>query len=611
MQGLSSKSYLLPSFIWILFAVNNIKGPDPESRGSSVTDSPTPRMFATELGTRSPQAVDGDLTIPPQLLQFHETQDQLSQSRVGETDVIGSGPVYDQDNTEPIPEQDNTEPAPEQDNNAQKVRSTSPSKSVRFAEKSAQSNKDIKQQTNIAKQQKARQGSGEDNKNKKKSKNSESCKSNDINEIHKKDDDDDNENKDNDKNRQTQSQSTPGSAVRDSAGTTKENKSGDTKSEGENKSSSQDQKRSSRNMRPRSHSPLQGQNCTKFRKSSASKPHKNKLQVQTVNHANATPTILGPESPSMSRSCSQSGNSTGKKGTEHDQYSFLAGTALDEYDYFRERSKVKFMIEGEEPEIETIFVEDENDIGLRPDKDITFEAIESELKSLRHRIQNKLFEQGSDKLELYDESDNDNEEAEDFTETDANNGEEMLFVEGRNPSRLEKESVIDTVQTDYTDLIEKYRKRCMDRSELYGAFSEKLITPRSQSSYANSNQLMHMQKLNTMNSDTSVDFDQKSKLLESSSVTHISDSGLGSLDNVSEVSKTASLKSGVPRLNLESCTSDLDLDSGSESSGQDKDDSDGTIVADKEFGADKNILEMVCDDLPPAEPKEDVNRKET
>ena len=575
-------------------------------------------MFATELGTKSPQAVEGDLTIPPQLLQFSETQDpyQLSHSQMENTDVIDGRPVKDQDNTEMVPNQDNTEPVPEGGNDAQKVRSTSPSKSVRFVDKTGQSDKDIKQlsNTSIAIGEKERLGSGDEKeKDQKKNKqNTESCKPDDINDIHKKDNDDD-DNKDNSKSMQNQNQSKSGSVVRGSSGKTNENKSEDSKSGGENKSSSQNEKTASRNMRPRSHSPLQGHNCTKFRNSSASKPHKNKLQVQTINHANATPTIIGPESPSRSLSCSRSGSPTCKKNTEHDRHCFTADNALDEYDYFRERSKVKFMIEGEEPEIETIFVEGEDEIGLRHDKDITFDAIESELKSLRHSIQNKLFEQGSNKSELYNDDDINIEEAEDFTESSVTGREDMLFVEGRNPSRLGRVSVIDTVQTDYTDLIEKYRKRCMDRSELYGAFSERLITPRSQSSYAKSNRKMLRQKLNHFHNDASVDFDLKSKLLESSSVTHISDSGHGSMDNVSEVSKSASLaSSGVPRLYLGGCTSDLDLDSGSESSEHAKDGDKGTIVAEKnEFGIDKNILEMVCDDLPPAEPKKDLNRKET
>ena len=575
-------------------------------------------MFATELGTKSPQAVEGDLTIPPQLLQFSETQDpyQLSHSQMERTDVIDGRPVKDQDNTEMVPNQDYTEPVPEVGNDAQKVRSTSPSKSVRFVDKSGQSDKDIKQlsNTSIAIGEKERLGSGEEKgKDQKKNKqNAESCKPDDINDIHKKDDDDD-DNKDNNKSMQNQNQSKSGSVVRSSSSKTNENKSEDSKSGGENKSSSQNEKTASRNMRPRSHSPLQGHNCTKFRSSSASKPHKNKLQVQTINHANTTPTIIGPESPSRSLSCSRSGSTTGKKITEHDRYYFTTDNALDEYDYVRERSKVKFMIEGEEPDIETIFVEDEDEIGLRHDKDITFDAIESELKSLRHSIQNKLFEQGSNKSELYNDDDVNIEEAEDFTETSVTGGEDMLFVEGRNPSRLGKESVIDTVQADYTDLIEKYRKRCMDRSELYGAFSERLITPRSQSSYAKSNRKVLRQKPNHFNNDASVDFDLKSKLLESSSVAHISDSGHGSMDNVSEVSKSASLaSSGVPRLHLGECTSDLNLDSGSESSEHAKDGDKGTIVAEKdEFDVDKNILEMVCDDLPPAEPKKDLNRKET
>ena len=599
-------------------SVNNIKGTDVESRGSSITDSPTPRMFATELGTKSPQAVEGDLTVPPQLVQFSETQDpyQLSHPQ-----MESNG----HDDSEMVPSQDNAEPISEFGNEAQKVRSTSPSKSVRFVDKSGQSVTDIRQQssTSIAKDQNERLGSSEEKKkDQKKNKQSlESCKSDDLNAKHKKDDDDDD--KDKDKNIQNQNQSQPGIVVRGGSGKTNENKSENSKSGG-NQTGSQKEKTASRNMRPRSHSPLLGQNCSKFRNSSASKPHKNKLQVQTINHADATPTIIGPESPSRSRNCSRSGSPTGKRFTENDSYCISAETALDKYDYFSERTKVKFMIEGEEPEIETIFVEDEDDIGLRHDKDITFEAIESELKSLRHSIQNKLFEQGSDKLELYNEIDIDDDKTEGSDEANARNGDKPLFVEGRNPSRQGKEPIVQASQDDYADLIEKYRKRCMDRSELYGAFSERLITPRSQSSYANSNRMLFQQRLNSFKNDASVDSDQKSKLFEGSSVTgtHISDSGHGSMDNVSELSRPASVtSSGIPRLNLEQCTSDLDLDSGSEASPKpkdggngallaDKDGGNGTIVADNEFGIDKNILEMVCDDLPPVEPRKDLNRKE-
>ena len=614
--------------IFLIFTVNTIKGPDFESKDSSIAESPTPRMFATELGTRSPQAVNSDLTIPPHLQQFTIEDPQYFELAT-ESQIIQQSTETKNTKIDENRNHDGDDP--------RKARSISPSKSVRFAEEKArqdslQQSKEMKQQKNVAKQQKERQGSADIKKKKKKSdddtemeahsqesvkkknkQNAESCKTEDINEIYRKDDDDD---KDNNKDKHKSNQNNPESANKGSSESNKQDKSTESKSEGKQSSESQGQHRS-RNTKPRSQSPLRGQNCSKFYQSSASKPHKNMLQVQTVIHADSAQNMIGLESPSRLGSHRPPHSPSHRYCVEQDSlakcYNFpnVVDSAEDRFDYYSQRSKVKFKIEGEEPQIDTIFMEDENSIGLRPDRDITFEAIESELQSLRHVIHNKLFEKQVQELNSESERSNDID-----TESEKNYVDKGLIVEGRNPSRL-NESTVDTGRTEYSDLIEKYRKKCMDRSEFCGAFSDMLTTPRKQYTYAYLNDLpvnCKEESVGSIHRHTEDSFNQKQKSVENSSVAQISDSGVGSVDNISEISRSASMTiSEVPRLDLGDATSDLDLDSESNSLREEEnDEADVTIMNEDKFVDGKTILEMVCDDLPIMETKQEkLDRKQT
>ena len=588
-----------------------MKEPDVESKDSSLAETPTPRMFATELGTRSPEVVSSDVTVP----KHH--QQELSMAEPSDSQQVQD------ENTNVI----ENKSKPDTDTDMQKGRSTSPSKSVRFAEEMArqanlQNSKEIKQQTNIAKQQKERQGSADGKNKKKKSEdngesvkkknkqNVKSCKSDDINEIYRKGDDDDDD-KDNDKNKNKGNQNEPYSSTRGSSGKNRQDKSNDSKSTQEQNLDSQGQKRS-RSTKPRSQSPLRGHNCSKFLQSSASKPHKNILQVQTVIHSDTAQNILGPESPSRSRSPTRASPIHWKQSDQDflSKYPmFSADSAQNEFDYASQRSKVKFMIEGEENQLETIFIEDENTVCLRPGQDMTFETIESELESLRHIIQNKLSEHQNEEIKIDDKNYDDVDiEAEELDAT------KTLIVEGRNLATLRRETSMDRTQADYTELIEKYRKKCMDRSEFCGAFSDMLVSPRKKHTYAYPNSSPEKPQFDPSGNVDNSAIDSNSpklKSVENCSVIHVSDSGCGSIENLSEFSRSASVTlSDVPRLNLEGNTSDLD-DTEPSSSRHDKDD-DKTIVDESEYLGDRNILELVCDVLPASESKQKkTDRKQT
>ena len=586
-----------------------MRGPEFESKDSSLANTPTPRMFATEVGTKSPEAVGGDLTVPKHF------QQEISISETTLSQMITTSNL------------DENKSKSDADVGTEKVRSVSPSKSVRFAEDNAmdadlQNSKEMKEQTNIAKQQETREGNidGKNKKSdddddaesvmKKNKQNTKSCKSDDIKDLYKKDDDDDKD-KDDNKNKDKSNQGNVDTSSRGSSGKSRTDKSNESKSK-DGKSSDSQGKKQSRCANLRSQSSSKGSSCSKFLQSSASKAHQNVLQVQTVIHPNTAQNILGPESPHRSRTPSRSCTPT--YGKLFDQDSLLNNQKClvdSEFDYLSQRSKVKFMIEDdEEPQVETIFMEDDNSISLRPDQNITFEAIESELEFLRHTIQNKLSDEQSEETIIDDENDDEVD-----TEAKELDTAKTLLIEGRNPASMRRGSTVDTTQSEYTDLIEKYRKKCMDRSECCGAFSDMLVSPRKQSTYAYPNsasdKLSHDQPVSPGRS--AIDSNSlKFKFHENSSVTYISDSGCGSIDNLSEVSGSASLAlSDVPRLNLDGNTSDLD-DTEPSSSRQGREDETGTLVDEAEFNASKNILEMVCDVLPPPQPpRKKTGRKQT
>ena len=586
-----------------------VRGPEFESKDSSLANTPTPRMFATEVGTKSPEAVGGDLTVPKHF------QQEISISETTLSQMITTSNL------------DENKSKSDADVGTEKVRSVSPSKSVRFAEDNAmdadlQNSKEMKEQTNIAKQLETREGNIDGNNKKpdddndaecvkkKNKQNTKSCKSDDIKDLYKKDDDDDKD-KDDNKKMDKSNQGNPDTSSRGSSGKSRTDKSNESKSK-DGKSSDSQGKKQSRCANLRSQSSSKGSSCSKFLHSSASKAHKNVLQVQTVLHANTAQNILGPESPHRSRTPSRSCSPS--YGKLFDQDSLLNNQKClvdSEFDYLSQRSKVKFMIEDdEEPQVETIFMEDDNSISLRPDQNITFEAIESELEFLRHTIQNKLSDEQSEEIIIDDENVDEID-----TEAKELDTAKTLLIEGRNPVSLRRGSTVDTTRSEYTDLIEKYRKKCMDRSECCGAFSDMLVSPRKQSTYAYPNsasdKLSHDQPVSPGRS--AIDSNNlKLKSHENSSVTYVSDSGCGSIDNLSEVSGSASLAlSDVPRLNLDGNTSDLD-DTEPSSSRQGRDDETGTLVDEAEFDASKNILEMVCDVLPPPQPpQKKTGRKQT
>ncbi|XP_052224239.1 uncharacterized protein LOC127839887 [Dreissena polymorpha] len=344
--------------------------------------------------------------------------------------------------------------------------------------------------------------------------------------------------------------------------------------------------------------------CSRYEKSKASKMHTNKLEVTYVIHGDKVVTSLGSESPHRGRSRSASPCRSRRSSFRVDSDVEDAGRHCvgpedqnDNCNVTSYRSKVKFMLEGEEPEMETIFIEDDDEIGVKPDKLIDFDVLDSEIALLRSNIQNSLL-----KTEILEDADVKSE------------SDQELQTEEEKESDLEGSVVMDTeaiesIRGDYSNILEKYRQKCMDHSEAYGAISERLVTPRNTQNFISSGQRSHCARSNSSHIGSSVRR-RKNSYSGENSVGGVSDSGRGSVENLSEISQTASstfTDTCIPKLDLCDATSDLDLNT---------DRTDVTVTNEmmeiEEDLLKKNILEIVCDQLSPLSKKQFAkDRKES
>ncbi|KAL4218620.1 hypothetical protein ACF0H5_021210 [Mactra antiquata] len=357
--------------------------------------------------------------------------------------------------------------------------------------------------------------------------------------------------------------------------------------------------------------------CSKFEQSQASKQHINKLEASSVLHSDRVSVSLRPESPkrNLSRSASPS--------RLYDQpYQFIAPMSRpcfetpDDFDYYHgnsQRSKVKFLLEGEEPEVETIFIENNDDVDIDLDKVITYDVLDTEIAMLRSAIQNSLIVNNEHTEEIV-ESENDDLDLDEQEDTETEPDSESETIE----NETEREN---TVRGDYSNILEKYRQKCMERSETYGAISTTLVTPRDTKLTKSGQGQAKVRKNCSKSSVVSNGNDESDTLSRPGSgkklrsAPTLSDSGHGSADNMSEFSNSTS-KVSVPKLELGGSTSDLGMESGrsdvtvTNDNDLDLGDKNVEVVEDKNEG--KNLLEIVCDQLttPVLHDKKPLKRKD-
>lgn len=612
----------------------------------------TPRMFATEVGSRDAEAI-ADVTVPSHVQhELHLSESAATVQKTSEvmTENKNSNYTGDTDKGE-TEDTDKGETVEEQVSSEERARIGSSSKSVRFAEQkeklgASQNSKELKQilNQNIAKQDRdinnADVNYDDDidadvietvsRKNKRNSKGS--CKPEDSDTILRKGDDDDDED-DQSRDVNDKDDNRKGSNNKDNSGTNssandgdnKENMSKNNRNSGQKRtSSSQPRSRSSsvtrqgsrpkeadvKNSGSRSQVRKSGSrlssnkgsskssHCSRFEQSKASNTHTHTLEVSSVLHGDTVATVLGPESPKRGHSRSASPRRNGEQ-TFH-FFSQRSRPCFEEVDDFSSlpgnshRSKVKFMVEGEEPEMETIFIENEEEIDVKENTEITYDVLDSEIEMLRSAIQNALINKGEDQAE------EDEIASRKFFEEDIEN------IEGSDSDTVVMETdTADTIRGDYSSLLEKYRQRCMNRSENYGSISATLVTPRDTHGLTSSRSksLGNEMKKNSFNKrDNSQEHSNDNKTIEGTQHLNsavLSDSGHGSVDNLSDLShSTNQTRPDVPTLDFGGSTSDLGLGSVR---------SDVTVSAKNveenggEDKGEKNLLEMVCDQLSPVE----------
>ncbi|XP_052790738.1 uncharacterized protein LOC128224758 isoform X2 [Mya arenaria] len=331
--------------------------------------------------------------------------------------------------------------------------------------------------------------------------------------------------------------------------------------------------------------------CARFDRSKASKAHTQTLEVSTVLHGSSVSTSLRPESPKCGRSRSASPHNRRSSRAKDlnnmmsmDFFSygpkFAGHEDVEEEFYTREhKTKVKFMLDGEEEVMETIFIDNnDGDIDLKPGHVIDFDTLETELALMRRDIKTSLKEAEETN------ADSVNEPVDESNDNDKTGEPEI-------PTEQVSSEPVASVRDDYSYLLENYRQRCMDRSESFGEFSARLITP--------SHTVGSLKTRNLSTQDHSDAQDRGSDIVNNKSggsvTTLTTDSGRGSTENLSEMTQTASSTlTDIPRMDFGESTSDLGLDTAR---------SDLTQGDNFDGGDDgkKNLLELVCDQLAPIE----------
>lgn len=622
----------------------------------------TPRMFATEVSTRDPDDAITDLSVANQL------RSQLNKINIGETSGTTVGDTQNNCGVNAANEQGEPENDFAQTDRSSRVGSPSKSvrfaeSSEREGTDLSHTSKEMKQMLNenIAKQQNmdnTDDGNMDindvDNKNKKNAR--VTCKDDSIEDIYKKDDKDDDDDDENSREKFTE---------RNSAQDNKQT--GYNNNQNSNNSESSEQKENSQNSqsgkqrndtqlqqqdltsacvtraksftsdrttekssgRKKSENPkrpssaklakqgLKGKGkCSRFDKSEASKSHTNTLEASAVLHGNSVVTLVGPESPKRRRGRLQSleGRDSNFKsdGTfclfpERTRPCFETEKNFENFEIgFRShKSKVKFLLEGEEPDLDTIFIEDDGDVNIRSDTEMNFEVLDSELALLRTHIRNALDENTT---AIENEGIKEQKEADVMNEYESDINEEIPDDDDNESENTGKEvsdnkDTIDTIRGDYSSILEKYRQRCMERSEVCGAISMMLVTPRHTQSLISSQSVTSENQADT---NISKDDDKKksgnAKTATRSAVT--SDSGHGSVENLSEFSRSRSASvtlTPVPRLDLGDCSSDLGIDTGRSEKTVTPEATQEVEVIDEEHSGKKNLLELVCEQLSPLE----------
>ena len=594
-------------------------------------------MFATEISSGT---VADNVNISTQLQQAH-TDNNIEQ----QADNL------DENNSNTINSDLKEAEEAEDDGNlvSAQVRGISSSKSVRFADDKTQSSKEIKQITNnsIVMQQRSQENSKDDDSNEddtvaeKNKRNSVGCNSDEIKEFRKIDKDSDDEDEpdnikkggdkggtssNNDAQSDMKSEPSKTGLWDKSKNSNEEDKTAKEtevlcealdNSTHSSESVANDDRRSSRGLkkahhkqtkltpRPSSgrklsstdrlHKSVKSETCPKFNKSPASKPNMHKLEVSSVIHGDSVQVGLRSESPNRSPSRASSPSRQCKLCSRPWELGFgdtdswyhnrdNHGNGISHYENSSSRSKVQFLLDNNEPEMETMFVEDEEDIKLKKDTQISFDTVEAEIMALRLNIRNDISNIGEE-----------NEELESFEHESDSDSDTVIDSEEK--LDYDAAETVESVRSDYNNILEKYRQQCMDRSERCGAISTLIVTPHETGSLTSSTNYKHVGKENNLwHFDTeSGDVNENLTKYKVLSNKVFSDSGHGSVENLSEFSQsTHPSVPEIPRLDLAGSTSDLDIETGR---------SGATIHIEKieeEEHVKTNILEMMCDQLSPS-----------
>ncbi|XP_056011493.1 uncharacterized protein LOC125679536 isoform X3 [Ostrea edulis] len=337
------------------------------------------------------------------------------------------------------------------------------------------------------------------------------------------------------------------------------------------------------------------------------------LNIQSVIHGGSIHQLVGPESPHRSRSPSPSRSptrspsrsqnrsptrsqtpSSAKYKSDKTNKLIRPSSANQQTRKSRRMSKEsqsstntltarksKVHFEGEKPPRQSVFVEtaecDRICVGLKEERALTFEEIEAELNFIKEDIEERRKFEDMDRISI---------DSDDQSVMEEENMDLICL-----PTANEHENINEDI-SDYSSLLDVYRKKCMEVSENCGVLSEALTSPRRNVTRPRSGGEWkdRGEHRNTRSRRNSFHFERTSRnirsetpsLTEHGGLKHttseisIADSGYSMAS--SDVSRKE--ESTVPRLHLQvEDSSDL-----------------GQMESDRT--EDKTLLELVCDELP-------------
>jgi hypothetical protein len=329
------------------------------------------------------------------------------------------------------------------------------------------------------------------------------------------------------------------------------------------------------------------------------------LNIQSVIHGGSIHQLVGPESPHRSRSPSPS-RSPSRSQTRSQTPSSVKSKSNKTNKLIRPSSanqqtrksrrmskeshsstntltarKSKVHFEGEKPPRQSVFVETAEcggiSVGLKEERALTFEEIEAELNFIKEDIEERRKFEDMDRISIDSEDDSVMEEE----------NMDLICL----PTANEQENVNEDI-SDYSSLLDVYRKKCMEVSENCGALSNALTSarrhvarPRSGGEWRERREhrnagsrrnSFHFEKPPHSTRSEVPSSTEHNSLKNTTSDISIADSGYSMAS--SDVSRKE--ESAVPRLNLQ----------GEESSDIGQTESERT--------EDKTLLELVCDELP-------------